>query len=327
MVDLGDRTKYIGASDTGSIFNVSPYGCAKRLWYEKKGVLPDYAITRNPFFERGNDMEDLVAQKFQKKTGIKAQRTNEVFSWDAYWFFKGHVDRLLPSANKVVALDRNSEAALSLLSGRGVLEIKTANKHVCRQIEKDGVSAGYILQLQSYLFLTRLKWGCFAIFNMEEWQLMPLIYQEENIALQREIKEQVQNFWVRHMQGNSEPLPLEDGSKQCADCNWRIKCKGQLNHAPTGAMERDDDLFIEAINYKEANETYKDAKKHKEECKGVLADKLGGRDGILTQDLVVKNPSHEVKKVDTKGLRAKCPRLVKKFTVTTTQSRLSVTEA
>ena len=61
---LADRLSGIGGSDVADVLSLEPWGCARRLYYEKRQVPPDYADeSKEALFERGHVLEPLVAAK------------------------------------------------------------------------------------------------------------------------------------------------------------------------------------------------------------------------------------------------------------------------
>ena len=81
-----DRTRFIGGSDLGHIVNAPPYGCARKLWYQKRGVQPDYEIEFRGHLIRGTKLEPLIVEEYQARTGRKVRRTGSRFGeedWQA----------------------------------------------------------------------------------------------------------------------------------------------------------------------------------------------------------------------------------------------------
>ncbi len=68
------RTGFIGGSDLGSIVNAPPYGCARKLWYQKRAVEPDYEVPFRGHLLRGVKLEPLIVAEYVAKTGNKVRR-------------------------------------------------------------------------------------------------------------------------------------------------------------------------------------------------------------------------------------------------------------
>ena len=63
------RKKYIGGSDAAAIVGMSPFCSQYALWAEKTGKIP--AFEGNLATEVGSYLEEFVAKKFEKESGLK----------------------------------------------------------------------------------------------------------------------------------------------------------------------------------------------------------------------------------------------------------------
>ena len=87
----------IGGSDCAAIMGVSPF-CTKRdLYYDKIGVRPvmDEEESNWVAKEVGHRLENLVAEIFSKKTGLKVFPVRKMFRHPLYPFMLADVDFLL----------------------------------------------------------------------------------------------------------------------------------------------------------------------------------------------------------------------------------------
>ena len=70
---LDYRKKGIGGSDAAAIMGVSPFATKRDLFYDKTGIRPAFQDYEDNWVakEVGHRLEDLVAEIFSQKTGLK----------------------------------------------------------------------------------------------------------------------------------------------------------------------------------------------------------------------------------------------------------------
>lgn len=73
---LDYRKKGIGGSDAAAIMGVSPFATKRDLFYDKTGIRPAFQENEDNWVakEVGHRLEDLVAEIFSQKTGLKIFR-------------------------------------------------------------------------------------------------------------------------------------------------------------------------------------------------------------------------------------------------------------
>ncbi|HDU7759649.1 TPA: YqaJ viral recombinase family protein, partial [Listeria monocytogenes] len=124
----------IGGSDAGIIMGLNQYKTAFELWLDKTDqVLPDESAGEAAYW--GNQMEEVVAKEFEKRTGKKVRRSNMMYQHPEHDFMLANVDRF------VVGED-------------AILECKTASAYLAKEWEADEVPATYLVQIQHYLAVT-----------------------------------------------------------------------------------------------------------------------------------------------------------------------------
>lgn len=109
---LAYRRYGIGGSDAAAILGISPWRTARDLYYDKLGIAEVSENEDNWVqLEMGNLLEPLVAQIFEKKTGLKVFKRKAMFQHPKYPWMLADLDYL-------VELPDGSTA---------ILEIKTTN--------------------------------------------------------------------------------------------------------------------------------------------------------------------------------------------------------
>ncbi|EOT0345999.1 YqaJ viral recombinase family protein [Listeria monocytogenes] len=190
-----DRTQWlltrrlgIGGSDAGIIMGLNQYKTAFELWLDKTDqVLPDESAGEAAYW--GNQMEEVVAKEFEKRTGKKVRRSNMMYQHPEHDFMLANVDRF------VVGED-------------AILECKTASAYLAKEWEADEVPATYLVQIQHYLAVTGKSKAYVAVLiggNKFIWKEI-----ERDDELINQIIAFELDFWETNVKG--QLAPALDGS-------------------------------------------------------------------------------------------------------------------
>jgi len=215
----------IGGSDIASLYNIE-YGCRRKLFYTIKGVPADYPFVGNSQTQRGNDLEELIAQKFKVENKVSVRRRNIPLVHKKYPYLTGHIDRLV--------------------NHNEILEIKApANSFL---VENNKIAETYHLQLQHYLNLYGTDVGYFAIFPLSDWTLHTFRIEREQ-PLINDIEKEAANFWTKHIEGAVEPDRLDDfNDKRCKNCPYRTMCRG--------VMQTEKDERVDLVDFGHIDNQY-----------------------------------------------------------------------
>jgi putative phage-type endonuclease len=182
------RAQGIGGSDAGVILGLNKYRTAFELWLEKTGQVTPQEIDNEAIYW-GNEMENVVAKEFEKRTGKKVRRSNFMYSHPEYPFIKANVDRLV-------------------VGDSAVLECKTASAFLAKEWEDDEIPDTYLVQVQHYLGVTGKEKGYIAVLiggNRFVWKEIDRDEELISAIFEQEIK-----FWNEYVQANV--APALDGS-------------------------------------------------------------------------------------------------------------------
>lgn len=269
-----DRKSFIGGSDVDSVFNLPPYGCKRRLWYEKTGQEPDWPREENYHMKRGKMFEPLAARLYAQATSKKIRRNNTRVVDQEYPFMAGLVDR------EIVGDPR----------GVGVLEVKCPTMRTFMKMRKDGSPDAYILQLQHYLRARKASWGAFAFFCAELADLEYFEMERDEDLIKKIIEGEIA-FWEM-VRRKEKPDKLELGDRRCISCEMQRTCRGeeawiidlQAKQPREGVNTiLDDELEVLCGDYWRAKEIYDDA----EETLTEIRDKIKERMKILNENAVI----------------------------------------
>lgn len=203
--DPAKRQGFIGGTDISHVLGLDPYGCARRLWYQKTGAEPDRAFQMSGPIVAGKLMEDGVAEM------VAEMRPD----WK--------IRRKKASANGH-ELQRVDRAIVGQERGPGVLEIKTVSDRAYWAWKRDGVPMGYLMQVQWYMHVLGWKWACIAALNRDTGQL-DLYEIDARPDLMSAAAEKVDWFMAHHVDQRIAPPWLEERDGRCESCQWEPTCQ------------------------------------------------------------------------------------------------------
>jgi putative phage-type endonuclease len=191
---LKRRRKGIGGSDVGAILGVDRYRDSIDVFTDKTQESED---EDNPNMERGRMMEAVVSRKWMDATERKL-KPGKFRRHKKFPFLIGHPDRIILATMKPPYVD--------VMDGTGVLELKTANQYIFRQILAEGLPQSYLLQLQHYMGICGVEWGSFGVLCPDPWQFIHF-----DLAFDTELFEQVayvlERFWKENVERGIPPMP------------------------------------------------------------------------------------------------------------------------
>lgn len=209
----GERRHGIGGSDVHHLFNLEPWGCSRRLFYDKRAEPTDEPEEEKPEFKRGHRLEPLVVQEYAEATGRTVHTHQPLNRHREYPQLFVHVDAMI------------EPPPASQLRGLGVLESKTAARAPFFKMKRQGLPAAYIVQLQHAMFVTGALWGAYAVMWPDGWQL--LWWDEvRDEALCLRIRDEALKFWAL-VENGPAPDRLDIDSAQCHGCPYGYACRGE----------------------------------------------------------------------------------------------------
>ena len=147
MFTADERREYIGGSDIAAVMMMNRWKTPLTLWLEKIGEIDldnNSNDSNNEAKEMGKELEDFVAKKFSKKTGLKVRKRKEKYTHKKYPFLVAHVDRIIVGTDEL-------------------LECKTCSSYKKDEWEGEEIPQEYILQVIWYLGITGRKRGHIAV--------------------------------------------------------------------------------------------------------------------------------------------------------------------
>lgn len=305
-----ERARVVGGSDVAALFNIEPWGCRRRLFYQKTLASPDFPEeTDNKMMERGSMMEYIVAKAYSKVTGQKLHNRNKMAIHKKKPYCGVHIDR------HIVAFD---DSEVPFCVGPGVFEAKVANQFVFKQYLENGLPDGYTLQLQWGMHILGWKWGAFGILCPDTG---PYLFQLEAFPIEYspkigdKIEAESDIFWGQVLNG---PIPdqLEDPrDKRCKDCQWHVTCKGTINRQEMEeeavdaeeAPEMDKAVKI----WLKAAEIAKESKDNLEDQKEIIRELLLGREAVISNGHLITNKEGKIPlRLNETGVKSNSQKIV-----------------
>lgn len=293
---LEARRLGIGGSDVSAIAGLNKWKSPINVYLDKTGQSPDEDSAGEAAYW-GNVMEDIVAQEFSIRTGMKVRKRNAILKHPEHDFMLANVDRLI-------------------IGKQEGLECKTASEYLKGEWEDEEVPAAYLLQCQHYM----------AVTGYHAWHIAVLIGGNKFIHKKIERDEELidyligieKDFWVNHVL--AEVPPLFDGSEASSDLLNALY--PQAEPSSEIQLSNDVDQMLDAIE--QLAEDIKAAKLKKKEYENQIKNILGENEKGITLKRVVTWKNYETNRIDTERLKAEQPELYKKYTNTSTARRFTV---
>jgi len=178
---LVERRKGIGGSDIAAILGLSDYRTPLQVWLDK--VHGDDEVDR-PEWEWGRRLEDVVARKWADEHPDITVYAAPQLIWDG----------VEPIA--FASPDR-------LLSGGGVLELKTADSRVAHRWDDEQVPDEYLMQLQWYLGVTGAQRGWIACLIGGRRYVERHVERDDRLI--NAMRERAAKWWADHVEALVPP--------------------------------------------------------------------------------------------------------------------------
>lgn len=242
-----ERRAYIGASEVAAITGLDKWRTPVDVFDDKLGLSAPFE--ENAHIRRGNRLEHVAAEYYTEQTGHKLRRHTEGFVHPEMPYFRGHVDRLV-------------------VGERRLWEGKCPSVAAFRNLQRNGLPDGYILQAQALMGLSGYPVLTWDIFCADVWDAV-VFDIEFDASIYGQIETSVREFWNDHI---IPKIPPTSDSK--ADIDFE-RIGGQ------DITRRDDDAFItKAAALSEADQLKRDAEALYDIAKKDVIDAVEGLPGI-----------------------------------------------
>jgi len=293
---LEARKVGIGGSDAAAICGLNKWRSPFEVWLDKTNQLKPQEAGEAAYW--GTVMEDVVAQEFSKRTGLKVQRKNAILQHPEYRFMIANLDRVIVANNE----------------GMGILECKTASAYRAKEWDDDKVPQEYIIQVQHYLAVTGYGYAYIAaLIGGNKFIHKRIERDEELIGHLINIEAE---FWTRVL--TKEP-PAPDGSNACTELIKQLYPEGKDNEIQ---LPSDAEEIIEQRD--EAAEQVKIWEERKAEAENKLKEMLGENTKGFVGERTISWANVRSSRFDSKRFREEEPDLYLEYTKESSYRRFSV---
>lgn len=293
---LDARKHGIGGSDVSAIAGLNKWKSAVGVYLDKTGQAPDEDSAGEAAYW-GNVMEDVVAQEFSIRTGLRVRRRNAILKHPEHPFMLANVDRLI-------------------VGKREGLECKTASEYLKGSWEEDEIPAAYLLQIQHYMAVTGYEaWHIAVLIGGNKFLYKKIERDEELINYLIQIEK---NFWEENVL--KQIPPVFDGSNASVDLLKAL----YPDSIPESEIQLpgDAETLIEALD--EIVVELKSIETQKKEYENRIKDMMQENEKAYSGDRAVIWKSYATTRFDSKRFKAEQPDLYEQYVNTTTARRFSV---
>lgn len=183
------RESSIGCSEIAAVFGVDPWKTRLQLYMEKVGELPPADLNYNDAVRWGVLLEDIVAQEYAHKMGVKIRRNNRTLRNPECPYLMAHLDR------EVVGSDI-------------VAEVKTVNEYSKDQWGEeftDQVPERVLLQGLGQLYVTGKSECHVPVLIGGNKHRIYVIHRGDHLDKIEMIPRGVTRFWTDHVMKRVPP--------------------------------------------------------------------------------------------------------------------------
>ena len=293
---LRARMAGIGGSDVSAIAGLNKYKSPMGVYLDKIGESTIEDITSEAAYF-GTLLEDVVAQEFTKRTGMKVRNRFAILQHPNHPYMLANVDRMI-------------------VGKREGLECKTASEYLKGEWEGDEVPTPYLLQIQHYMAVTGYDaWWIAVLLGGNKFIFKRIERDEEIIEYLIKLEG---DFWANHVIKRNPPE--FDGSEASSRLLQALypqaepKSEIQLDKTVETLIEARD-AYIEDIT---ALETKK--KEIENQIKAQMGENEIGHVGSRT----VKWSNVTSNRIDTKTLKAEKPEIYQQYTKPSVSRRFAI---
>lgn len=267
-----DRQKFLGGSDIASAMGLSRYKTPLKLWAEKIGQIPEEDLSDIEYVQLGSELEDFIAKKFERKTGMKVRRAPQRYINKQYPFMACQVDRLITGTDELC-------------------ECKNVNAWRAKEWEDEGIPVEYILQVSWQLMITGRKIGWLAVLIGGNRFIHKKIEADQELF--DKMREAGIKFWS--MVENKTP-PMA-----CGDDNEILLALYPKSNEQLQAVEEMNDCIA---TLQKTKFDIKELETHKSELEAKLKEVIGNSLGIKTKEYIVRWQSMATSRLNYDALKA-----------------------
>ena len=294
------RRQGIGGSDAPVIMGVNPYKGRYELFLEKLGEF-ERDVEVNEAMHFGKVLESVIAQEFERRSGIRVRRCNYILQRPDLPWMIGNIDR--------EGTDRNGK--------RFVLECKNVGQWSDKSFKNDGVPPMHTIQVLHYVIVGGYDYGIVSALiggnRYEERRIEP------DAVLMDQIIEAEREFWHDIESGSDPNKYIDPVDNDFMD--ERFTADGDM-----GAVDLSD--VSKAIqDIADIRGVISGMETRVEQLQAVIKDKLRNSEKGFWRDYIVNWREVISNRLDTKALQLAHPEVCEKFIKSSTSRRFEIKQS
>lgn len=293
---LNARKKGIGGSDAAAIAGLNKWKSPVAVYLDKTGQAPDQDQSNESIYW-GTVMEDIVAQEFAKRSGLKVRRRNAILKHPDYPYMLANVDRLIVGKQEG-------------------LECKTASEYLKDEWKGDEIPASYLIQCQHYMAVTGYQaWWIAVLIGGNKFVYKRIERDEELIQYLIDIEK---NFWENHVLANVPPM--FDGSDASSEL-LKVMYPEAVSETEI-ELPPDANSLIEALD--QVNKELKQLETQKKEYENKIKAMMGENEKAFAGERIITWKTIHSDKFDSKRFAKDHPELYNQYVKKSSYRRFAV---
>lgn len=277
-----DRSTYIGGSDAPGVLGYSRWDTPLSVWARKTGLF-NPPEEDNEAQELGRELEDYVARRFTKKTGIQLKKAEGLIVDPEYPWLAANVDRLTED-------------------GKAGFEAKTASAWKAKEWEGEEIPQEYVIQCYHYMMVTGLKtWHLACLIGNQDYKIKKIEWDSKVI---KEMREREIEFWTLFVEPKVMP-----GKIMWQDSETLQGLYPMAEESKEIELTDEANILIEGLT--SMKEEVRQIEHQIEQSENSLKAMLGDADSGSTSLYTVKWSNQRMKRIDTKLIEARYPEIAK----------------
>lgn len=294
---LNARRKGIGGSDAAAIAGLSKWKSPVAVYLEKIGQASTEDLQSDTAYF-GTILEDVVAQEFAKRSGLKVRKRNAILQHPEHSFMLANVDRLIVGTKEG-------------------LECKTASEYLKSEWEGEEIPAPYLIQCQHYMAVTGFAaWWIAVLIGGNKFVYKRIERDEELIQYLIQIE---LDFWNGHVE--KQIPPAFDGSEASSEL---LKSLYPIGQYTTEEIELPHEALELTKRYKELKEQEQDIVLQRKEAENQLKAMLGDHEQAYAGERKITWKTVYSSRVNSKLLKEKYPNIYEEVTTESVSRRFGI---
>lgn len=322
---LDIRRQGIGGSDISAILGLNKYASPLDVYNDKLGIAPEKE--ENEAMHFGTILEDIVAQEFADRTGMRVQKINATICVGKDYWMRANVDRAI--INREIAGNvrvKAQEGTERIITTDAILECKTAgmrSAHLWGPSQELEIATGevtseheipiqYELQVQWYMAITGVSKAYVAVLiGGQEFRCYEV---ERNDNLIEGMKQYAHKFWFENVCLKNPPEPMNSNELQAV--------------CPVGngeMTEAENDVAVKIGEIRNLQGQIKELKAREDALAEEVKMVIGDRDGLtIGGEKAVTWKGQSRTSVDSKKLKSDFPEVYEQVTKTSSYRTFKV---